>query len=206
MPVSLQRVRRVRKAKHVFPDADRGDYWRRLLADVARRSRNEYPKVWPEERNVSRYAEALGLRRKDLLTTLKKQIDRQGNIAVLDMGAGQGFFLKTLKKLFGEKITTVGLSLKRPRSTNGIDELRIQLAERPSYKKSFDFVFSIHLLEYSREPGEVVKNICRALKVGGIAYIRSSFTSSIYQHLAKVGLIKIIHLNPDGVVIFERRR
>lgn len=189
---AIKPLRRKNKGfRHPFERLYRDE--RQDLARLTRRHRAYNSKDWNDRRNIRQYEKNFNFRRNTFVKLIREIIKRNGHASVMDVGCGEGVFLSQLKRRFKKNITTAGVSLKRPSNDKNIDVLRIQQAERPSFSKSFDLIFSVQMTSYSNHRASVLKNIFRALKPGGIAFISPCGNYEQLMQWQKHGLIKIIN-------------
>ena len=102
------------------------------------------------------------------------------NATVLDIGSGDSVFLRYLKK---QKLNAFGLDAN-PRSEHGGLVTMARIEQMPFSDAQFDFVFSTAVFSsgfYKQKHPEMVKEIARVLKPGGI-YV-SRFNYDIQTHI-----------------------
>lgn len=111
---------------------------------------------------------------------------KHGRAVVLDLGCGDAGFLHDLKKIFGEKVETIGVDLlvpeKKPDRAVPGDALE---AELPS---NADFVFSFRALHEIGAPEKIVEKVYNCLAPGGKAFL-SFRTADLY--VGGVGIAEI---------------
>lgn len=90
----------------------------------------------------------------------------------LEIGSGPGCFLAILKDFYGFRNLT-GIDISGPIIDEGMRELGVQLychdaGEMEVYPNSpYDFIYSYHALEHTRNPSKIVCNIFNNLNIGG---------------------------------------
>lgn len=98
-----------------------------------------------------------------------------GRLSVLDVGMGQGNFLKELQReLHGVRFSLSGISLKRIRPVDGVRQL-VGPIEKKNWREKFDLIVSVNTLAYSPHPRLAVASIAKALKPGGTAILHVPF-------------------------------
>jgi ubiquinone/menaquinone biosynthesis C-methylase UbiE len=118
----------------------------------------------------------MGLKKtiKDMIT---EKIEGKGKVKVMDIGSGDCGFLHDLKKIFGEKIETIGIDLlvpeKKPDKIIPGDALEID------FPQNIDFVFSFRALHEIGEPEKIVKKVYNCLAKNGKAFL-SFRTADLY--------------------------
>ncbi|MEM4261772.1 MAG: class I SAM-dependent methyltransferase, partial [Candidatus Diapherotrites archaeon] len=107
-------------------------------------------------------------------------------VLVLDIGCGNAGFLLDLKKIFKEKIETIGIDLLVPQ--NKPDKIIAGDALDVDFPKNVDFVFSFRALHEIGEPEKIVKKTYESLAEQGKAFL-SFRTSDLYSD--KQGIAEI---------------
>lgn len=160
--------------------------------------------VWNEERNAKEYAVPFGLTQKQLLARVKKSIQHHGKVRVLDIGCGEGLFLRWLKDTFRSRIATTGIGVRFKKKLSGVDNYRVALAERFVRPNHFDFIFSMEGVGYSVNQILALENIYASLRVGGWAFVHVNIPNRRYvmQAMRQQGLRPTSTY--AGVLIFRK--
>ena len=99
------------------------------------------------------------------------------NKKVLDVGSGSGSFLKLLKKKYQNGFKAVGTDIsplgRRYHQEKKIDFVLADARKLPFKASSFDFVFSIDILEHLLKPEQAVLEMFRVTKKKGLILIRT---------------------------------
>lgn len=131
------------------------------------------------------------------LKTIKKLANYKKDDVVLDLGCGEGFFLKMInkpKKIIGIDISRV--ALKKARKINQKrKKIKILWGNAANLKKikdmSFDKITASELLEHVPSPKKVIAEMHRVLKDSGLVVI-SIPNEKVIQKIVK--LVKFFHL------------
>jgi SAM-dependent methyltransferase len=141
------------------------------------------------ETSVKRYLEEYGLGVKDASNTLglynsffanmgfletiedlvREKLSVKDCVRVLDLGCGDAGFLNGLKRVFGEKVHTIGIDLVVPE--NEPDEFLQGDALHIDFSGDVDFVFSFRALHEIGEPCLVVQKVYYSLAKTGRAFL-----------------------------------
>lgn len=101
------------------------------------------------------------------ITELKEFIEKYNlkNKKVLEIGCGRGTFQNLVEDWTG---TDLSCSIKKYIKKTFV---AAEAENLPFKDESFDVIWSITTLEHVNEPEKVLKEICRVLKLGGLAYL-----------------------------------
>lgn len=105
-----------------------------------------------------------------VFSTIKKIIDKEKRLKILDVGCGTGFVLKKLSKYgvaFGVDISDIALGYCRKRGLHNIKKAAV--SNIPFRDNEFDLVISLDVL-YHKQVGDdilALKEMRRVLKKGG---------------------------------------
>lgn len=118
----------------------------------------------------------------------------QNKIKILDLGCGDGWFVKKLSELEGIEAMGVDINLKE--ETKNL--LKISAYRLPFFSNSFDYVLTIEIIEHLHP--KVYKEIKRVLKPGGKLIVTSPKPkwNWLIELLSSVGLADDLvtpHLN-----------
>ncbi len=132
-----------------------------------------------------------------ILRILKKENAFFRKKKVLDVGSGTGTFIRVLRKVFKSSFEAVGTDISPfGRKFHKDKRIKFILADArklPFKDESFDFVFSIDMLEHILNPQEAIEEMYRVTKKGGLILIRTrNYRSPLTTHnfLSVVELIK----------------
>ncbi len=90
-------------------------------------------------------------------------------VKVMDIGCGNGGFLRDLKKTFGAAVHTIGVDLLVPEKKPG--QIVAGDALEAEFPKDVDFVFSFRSMHEIGEPEKMVGKIRSCLAPGGKAFL-----------------------------------
>lgn len=112
----------------------------------------------------------------------------KGNVfvRVMDIGCGNGGFLRDLEKMFGNRVHTIGLDLLAP--DNAPDQMIVGDALEARFPKDLDFIFSFRSLHEIGEPEKIAKKAMESLAPGGKAFL-SFRTLDLYAEEKGIGEI-----------------
>ncbi|GEM_PF-2669542 len=153
---------------------------------------------WANAGRIKHYREELGVPTTRKVAAIIKE---KGKCRILDLGCGSGRFLAQLKRIFGEKVETHGLSIQNPKNPK-IDKMHVGLFETARFAGKFDIIVSNHSLQYALNTSMAVQNACNSLEKGGEAFLHiggkeSPFTKVGRKETALVQKI-VEKLNQDG--------
>ncbi|GEM_PF-5560050 len=128
-----------------------------------------------------------------LVDRISKIIEKKSHAVVMDLGCGGGLALFQLKKLFGDKITTIGVALtEEPRLPMDIFLNRSFEFLPASLRDSVDIAFSFFGLDYSVLPDLAVASALRTLTSDGILCVyRESAHPAAYLPNHREDLIRL---------------
>ncbi|MEM4256854.1 MAG: class I SAM-dependent methyltransferase [Candidatus Diapherotrites archaeon] len=124
--------------------------------------------------------------KESIANIIEKKTKEKEKVLVLDIGCGNAGFLLDLKKIFKEKIETIGIDLLVPQ--NKPDKIIAGDALDVDFPKNVDFVFSFRALHEIGEPEKIVKKTYESLAEQGKAFL-SFRTSDLYSD--KQGIAEI---------------
>ena len=130
-------------------------------------------------RSLADYRRGYGLYHlSDPLGIIEATIDVNGSARVLDIGCGTGHALEDLKKMYGNKVETVGVTAKKFGNYENVDKVfygDAQSLQRIDGLPSdyFDFAFSVHAVDYMADPLAFLKGAYASLREGGVAYLET---------------------------------
>ncbi|MBI5553122.1 MAG: class I SAM-dependent methyltransferase [Candidatus Diapherotrites archaeon] len=113
-------------------------------------------------------------------------LTRKPLVRVMDVGCGNGGFLRDLKTVFGKQVQTVGVDLVNPEFEP--DEMRVGDALALEFSSDYDLIFSFRSLHEIGEPELITLKIYFALGKGGKAFL--SFRTADFLS-GSVGLAEI---------------
>ncbi len=90
-------------------------------------------------------------------------------VRVMDIGCGNGGFLRDLKKRFGEGVHTIGVDLIAPEKKP--DQSIVGDALEMEFPKDIDFIFSFRSLHEIGEPEKMVEKVYNSLAPEGRAFL-----------------------------------
>ena len=119
---------------------------------------------------------------------LRNFISKREISKVIDLGCGDGFFIRGLK-IFDNSIKIVGIDI----SSRRINNLKRKFSKDKFYcrdvcdtklKEKFDFVYSSQVIEHVEDDKKMVKEINKLTKSKGYVYVSSVIKKSwaIYQY------------------------
>lgn len=112
---------------------------------------------------------------------------------VLDIGSGAGTFLRVLKKLYGEDFEMVGTDItpiaKKYHQDKKIRFVKADAQKLPFNSKTFDYVFSIDVLEHIVDPQQAIEEMYRVTKKDGLMLVR---TRNYCSPFSTTGLMLIV--------------
>lgn len=113
---------------------------------------------------------------KNVLQILEDLKTAKGKKKIWDVGCGEGKFLLSLQKKFGDGFLYEGLTAYPYHDENQVQQagvkIRIGDIQRSEVKDAYDVVVAEHALEYTENPLIALKRIYLALKPGGIALLQ----------------------------------
>lgn len=118
--------------------------------------------------NFSNHNNILWVRGKSIAKIAKKYID-QKNICVFEKGAGLGFNLYHLSKMF--KDATLYTDEMDEYTQDILEEIGVKKLPRDIESQSFDMIVCSHVLEHLLEPMETLMSFYWLLKSNGILYV-----------------------------------
>jgi 2-polyprenyl-3-methyl-5-hydroxy-6-metoxy-1,4-benzoquinol methylase len=128
---------------------------------------------------------------KKALFDLERLLGRVASRKILDIGCGQGHFLK-LAKDSGWQVKGVELSrgaCDYARKNFGIDVINRSVEEVNFETNYFDVITLWNVLDHLLSPTDMLKEINRILKAGGILVIRvPNVNFNLFAHMAYTGL------------------
>jgi SAM-dependent methyltransferase len=147
------------------------------------------------------------------LRALKNYLSKQSFKNLLDIGCGDGFFLRSLKQIYPDReFAGIDLSLRAigfaRAFTKDVEFIAADVTQQPFNGKRFDIVTSVAVWEHV--PPEDLKSFVRAhyelLENGGrlLVILPSSnypVTSKHYQHFDETSVCRLI----DGFFVIKRR-
>ncbi|MDP3296464.1 MAG: class I SAM-dependent methyltransferase [Thermodesulfovibrionia bacterium] len=107
---------------------------------------------------------------------------KEGSL-LLDIGCGEGTLKGTLRKIgVAKDMKIYGVDVRLPAVERFYQFHRLDLSKEklPFSDNFFDCVIIHHVLEHLPNPVEVIEDTCRVLKVGGILYVETPSTRSLY--------------------------
>jgi SAM-dependent methyltransferase len=126
--------------------------------------------------------------------------NRKIRMAVLDIGCGEGNFLKGLNK---NNFIRYGLDLKNNKSVDSFNEIQVYRGDflTTKFKRKFDVIVLLHVLEHLRDPVKVLRKAETLLNPKGIIILSTPNTGSIGFRLGRQNWF---HLDPPyHVVLFN---
>lgn len=96
------------------------------------------------------------------------------NISILDLGCGDGHFIRMLqnegfKNIYGLDISTTRIARARQMTGLGPKKIKKSLAEKASFGDNyFDLIICSEVIEHIEKPKDILLEIKRLLKKGGI--------------------------------------
>ncbi|MCX7858329.1 MAG: class I SAM-dependent methyltransferase [Deltaproteobacteria bacterium] len=133
----------------------------------------------------------------------------KNNGSLLEVGCGRGWYLKIMREL-GWKV--LGLELNQESARKGSETYGVEIKEGYNLKEipssSFDVVTMIHVFEHLHNPEEVVSDIHRILKPGGILLLAMPNGTSLSEKLFGANYRALAppwHLyiyNPKSITLF----
>ena len=137
----------------------------------------QYTKSLSEESSLTRFLRRYGLLKRGQIIT--KQVS-QGKI--LDVGGATGDFLSIMREFPGWQtygIEPTHSALRYAKSKVGLDVTEGVLNVAPFADESFDAITMWDVLEHVYDPGKVLKDVARLLKVGGVFIVNHPNLDSI---------------------------
>jgi SAM-dependent methyltransferase len=107
----------------------------------------------------------------------------------LDVGCGAAFVARHLRQM-GWK--TVALDLADHRSTSGFDFVFGQAEALPFPHNAFSLVVSSHVIEHVFDPAAHLREVCRVLVPGGLAYIATPNRLSVIEPHYKLPFLSLL--------------
>ncbi len=137
----------------------------------------QYTKALAEDKPISRMIRKYGLRKR--AQVVSKQV-RQG--AILDVGCATGDFLSVMREFPGWRVFGIEptpSALRYARQKVGLPVVEGVLNVAPFADSSFDAITMWDVLEHVYNPRQVLEDIVRLLKVGGIFVVNHPNIDSV---------------------------
>lgn len=106
-----------------------------------------------------------------LLEKLKRIKKHKKDISILEIGCGNGYVLKALKKMGFHKLVGVEPSIEKTTNVEGILFIKEFVDENFELGKSFDFIFSFGVYEHIKDINGITKISEKHLKENGELFI-----------------------------------
>lgn len=115
-------------------------------------------------------------------------------IRVLDIGCGEGNFLKDIGRIYSkeieeERIELYGITLVKygDGDEKGINILEGRMEDLPFEDTFFDYIISVQAMQYSYDPLLAIEEACRVLKIGGSAVLFLNNPNKVLQKVTVSG-------------------
>lgn len=108
--------------------------------------------------------------------------------SILDLGCGQGGFLKVcedkgIKKLYGIDVSNYALKTAREKTSAELKQMDLEGVKLPFSKDSFDLVVAMDVVEHFRDTDKLFKEIYRVLKRSGLFFLTTENSGSLFDML-----------------------
>ncbi len=116
-------------------------------------------------------------RYKSAVEILKENDVLKEDLKILDVGAGEGFFKFFFDAIYDGIIDWGGIEIWKERAEfcrhigYKIDEINLENGELPYRDEAYDIVLASHVIEHVPNPSQIIKELGRVLKHGGILLI-----------------------------------
>lgn len=135
-----------------------------------------------------------------IIYQIKKHFKNRKSISILDVGAGDGLFLKmcgdTFKK-YGTELTKSGVSYLK---SKGLTNIYLGDFTEIHFKEKYDIIILIHVIEHLKNPSEFLKHAKQYLDKEGILIILTPNENSIFLKLAQLPLVRKFTLEKDPYI------
>ena len=137
-------------------------------------------------RDLMDYSRFMG---KDIVEEIRGVVGRKGVAHVLDLGMGEGNFLRDVKKIFGNQVVTYGTCLTHPTSREGLDRVFVgdELYDKSSFQRfareggpNFDLIVSRKAGTLRASFRVISKKVLSKLAYGGVAHIQLGYKNPAY--------------------------
>lgn len=143
------------------------------------------------------YTHPIGICRKRKII---KMIDPQKDDVICDLGCGEGNLsrdiVKKAKKIYGVDISPTRVKKARK---NGIDAVCADVCSTPFKSNYFDKVICSEVIEHVINPKELIRELNRILKKGGIAALTVPFNQKIEKTLLDVPKEDLEHMDYEEI-------
>lgn len=133
---------------------------------------------------------------------LIKKGELKKGMKILDVGAGEAYFKFFFDKEFDGKIQWDGVEVWKERAEfcrhvgyNNVDEVDLEKGKLPYPDESYDMVLASHVIEHIPNPEQIIKELARVLKTGGVLLVATptklpiiAMADGIYHRLRKNNL------------------
>jgi len=139
--------------------------------------------------------------------TIEKELLAK-NISILDVGCGGGFISNGLAKLgldvVGLDASEESLSIARKNDSTGtVDYLRGDANQLCISDQQFDVVLAMDFLEHVERPDQIIGEISRVLKPGGLFFFHT-FNRNPLSHLINIKLVEwMVNNTPKNLHVPE---
>ena len=142
---------------------------------------------------VEKYNESQYFRIKKTINIIKKY-SKNKTVCILDVGCGDGRFMKSAKSFF----EVSGIEFDKKMKLSVIDknlDIRYGKFEKMTFKKKYDIVFLSHVIEHLPNPNLYLKKIHQILKPSGLLFILCpNEINSIFSKISNFSFIsKYLH-------------
>lgn len=139
-----------------------------------------------QKTNAELYEDILYARAKRLFTKLRLSSSGKTSKTLLDIGCNIGNYLRVARDIgfnvFGVELDNEAVRYAREKYALNVFKGTLEASEFPD--NYFDFVMFKHVIEHLRRPREMLLDIYKRMKKGGILYCQTPNTESL-EHIAK---------------------
>lgn len=177
---------------------------RTVIARHLRGLRNRTRIEWSSGRNAQKTAAWFGMSEKRFESFVHSEIGLARNPTILDVGCADGALLRDVKRIAGENVRTVGLSLVKVPHTSGVDFFRRKTVEKLNEDKKYDMVFGIAVVGHTINPILSIQNMLNSAKVGGVICV-SDF-GLVGRVVFRLSGVDVLLQRPSSFIVRRTKR
>ncbi len=120
---------------------------------------------------------------------LRKEGAVQAGMKVLDVGSGEGFFKFFFDRYYENQLDWHGIEVWKERAEfcrhigYNIQEVNLEAGKLPYGDGEFDLVLASHVIEHIPNPAQIIQEMGRILKKGGVLLIATPTKLPLISHL-----------------------